>query len=137
MSWSHWIECKFDNKGKLDTSPLKNVPNASGIYAIATKTGGRYNTHYVGRSGRSMRGRLQSHLSQQGNKVVAGVLRNKQQRPNDPTQALYVAYLPTREHKLVEAAYLDANDRPIANLIRARMPDGLREQEVLRSPLED
>lgn len=137
MSWSNWIECKFDANGNLDTASLIDVPNGSGIYAIATKTGWRYNTHYVGRSGRSMRGRLQRHLTGNGNKIVAGVLRNKQQRPNDPTQALYVAYLPTREHKLIEAAYIDANDRPIGNLIRARLPEGLREEEVLKSEKED
>ncbi len=136
MSWSPWIECKFDDKGNLDTSPLRDVPNGSGIYAIATKTGWRYNTHYVGRSGRSMRGRLQSHLTERGNKVIAGVLRNKQ-RPSDPTQALYVAYLQTREHKLIEAAYIDASDRPIGNLIRARLPEGLREEDVLKSEKED
>lgn len=137
MSWSNWIECKFDAKGNLDTEPLRHVPNESGIYAIATKTGWRYNTQYVGRSGRSMRGRLQAHLSERGNKVVAGLLRNKQQRPNDPTQALYVAYLPTREHKLIEAAYIDASDRPLGNLIRARLPEGLREEDVLKSQKED
>jgi len=69
--------------------------------------------------------------------VVAGLLRNKQERPSDPTQAVYVAYLETREHKLVEAAYLDAHDRPVANLIRARLPEGLREDAVMKSPLED
>lgn len=137
MSWSNWIECKFDAQGKLDTAPLKDVPAASGIYAIATKTGRQYNTQYVGRSGRSMKGRLQKHLTGVGNKVVAGILRNKQQRPSDPTPALYVAYLPTREHKLVEAAYLDADDRPLGNLIRARLPEGLREDAVWRSPKED
>lgn len=137
MTWSNWIECKFDSNGRLDTSPPRNVPNGSGIYAIATKTGWRYNTHYIGRSGRSMRGRLQSHLTERGNKVVAGILRNKQQRPSDPTQALYVVYLETREHKLIEAAYIDANDRPLGNLIRARLPEGLREEDVLKSEKED
>lgn len=137
MSWSSWIECKFDDKGNLDTAPLSNVPNGSGVYAIATKTGRRYNTHYVGRSGRSMRGRLQAHLSGQGNRVVAGMLQNKRQRPSDPTQAVYVAYLPTRDHKLIEAAYIDATDRPLGNLIRARLPEGLREEDVLKSAKED
>jgi len=137
MAWSNWIECKFDAKGNLDTSRLGQVPNGAGVYAIATKTGWRYNTHYVGRSGRSMRGRLQRHLGGSGNKVIAGLLRNKQERPSDPTQAVYVAYLETREHKLVEAAYLDAHDRPVANLIRARLPEGLREDAVMKSPLED
>jgi len=137
MSWSNWTECKFDSQGNLDTAPLSQVPNGAGIYAIATKTGWRYNTHYVGRSGRSMRGRLQKHLTEKGNKVVAGILRNKRQRPSDPTQALYVAYLPTREHKLVEAAYIDANDRPLGNLIRARLPEGLREDAVWRAEKED
>jgi len=37
----------------------------------------------------------------------------------------------------VEAAYLDAHDRPVANLIRARLPEGLREDAVMKSPLED
>jgi hypothetical protein len=137
MAWSNWLECKFDGNGNLDTSRLQGVPARAGVYAIATKAGGRYSTHYVGRSGRSMRGRLQAHLMGRGNKVIAGVLQNKRARPSDPTQALYVAYLETREHKLVESAYLDAQDRPIANLIRARLPEGLREADVMRSPLED
>ena len=137
MAWSNWKECRFDAQGKLDTTPLINVPNGAGVYAIATKTGGRYNTHYVGRSGRSMRGRLKKHLTGEGNKVIAGLLRNKKERPSDPTQAIYVAYLETREHKLVEAAYLDANDRPLGNLIRARLPEGLREDAVMKSPLEE
>lgn len=139
MSWSNWIECKFEAQGKLDTTPLSNVPNGSGIYAIATKTGWRYNTHYVGRSGRSVRGRLQVHLGggSKANKVIAGILRNKQQHHSDPTQALYVAYLPTQEHKLIEAAYIDAEDRPLGNLIRARLPEGLREEDVLKSEKED
>lgn len=137
MAWSNWIECKFDAKGHLDTSRLGQVPNRAGVYAIATKTGWSYNTHYVGRSGRSMRGRLQRHLGGSGNKVLARLLRNKRERPSDTTQAVYVAYLVTREHKLVEAAYLDAHDRPVANLIRARLPEGLREDAVMKSPLED
>ncbi len=141
MSWSDWIECKFDSQGNLDTSPLtaQHVPTGSGIYAIATKTGWQYNTHYVGRSGRSIRGRLQAHLSGNGNKVIAAILRTKRDRPSDPTQALYVAYLETREHKLIEAAYLDANEkhRPMGNLVRARLPEGLRESAIWESEKED
>ncbi|NEP59928.1 MAG: GIY-YIG nuclease family protein [Symploca sp. SIO2G7] len=137
MGWSDWVECPFDASGNIDLSRLSKAPRSSGIYAIATKTGGNYNTQYVGRSGRSIRGRLQSHLSGRGNRVVRGVLENKRQRPSDPTQALYFAFLETREHKLIEAAYIDAKDRPVGNLIRARLPKGLRENEVYMSELED
>jgi hypothetical protein len=137
MGWSSWVECPFDDNGNIDLSKLSEAPRSSGIYAIATKTGWSYNTQYVGRSGRSIHGRLQSHLSGRGNRVIRGVLENKKQRPSDPTQALYFAFLETREHKLIEAAYIDAEDRPIGNLIRARLPEGLREHEVYECELED
>ncbi|BAZ06178.1 GIY-YIG nuclease family protein [Calothrix sp. NIES-3974] len=137
MGWSNWVECPFDGSGNIDLSGLGEAPNSSGIYAIATKTGWSYNTQYVGRSGRSIRGRLQNHLSGRGNRVVRGILENKKERPSDPTQALYFAFLETREHKLIEAAYIDAEDRPVGNLIRARLPEGLRENEVYTSELED
>jgi hypothetical protein len=114
MGWSNWVECQFEDTGNIDLPRLSEAPSSSGIYAIATKTGWSYNTQYVGRSGRSIRGRLQSHLSGRGNRVVRGVLKNKKERPSDPTQALYFAFLETREHKLIEAAYIDAEDRPLA-----------------------
>ncbi|NJL69582.1 MAG: GIY-YIG nuclease family protein [Microcoleus sp. SM1_3_4] len=139
MAWSQWIECNFDSKGELNTQAVGRAPNSSGVYAIATKTGSNYHTHYVGRSGRSIRGRLQSHFTGKGNKVIAGLLKNKKERPSDPTQALYFAYLETKEHKLIEAAYIDAKaeDRPLANLIKAKLPQGLREQDVFGSQLEN
>lgn len=136
MPWSEWIECKFDATGKLDTSRLHKAPNGSGIYVIATKTGWNYNPQYIGRSGRSIRGRLQAHLSGRGNKVIASLLKYKLSRPSDRPEALYFAFLPTREHKLIEAAYIDASDRPIGNLIRARLPKGLQEKAVMSSPLD-
>jgi hypothetical protein len=137
MAWSNWVECPFDDSGNIDLSELSEAPNSAGIYAIATKTGWSYNTQYVGRSGISIRGRLQSHLSGRGNRVIRGVLENKKDRPSDPTKALYFAFLETKEHKLIEAAYIDAEDRPVGNLIKARLPDGLREREVYASELED
>jgi hypothetical protein len=137
MTWSNWVECPFDDSGNIDLSKLSEAPNSAGIYAIATKTGWSYNTHYVGRSGRSIRGRVKSHLSGGGNRVVRGVLENKKDRPSDPTKALYFAFLETSEHKLIEAAYIDAEDRPVGNLIKARLPEGLRENEVYSSELED
>lgn len=137
MGWSNWVECNFDNEGNLDISRLREAPNSAGVYAIATKTGWSYNTHYVGRSGRSIRGRLQAHLSGRSNRVIAGILQNKKERPSDPTQALYFAFFETNEHKLIEAAYIDASDRPLGNLIRAKLPDGLREDDVFGSALED
>jgi hypothetical protein len=137
MSWHGWIKCKFDDQGELDTSPLRDVPNEAGIYAIATETLWSYQTHYIGRSGRSMRERLQRHLNGKGNHVIAGVLANKRKTPSDPTAALFVAFFPTREHKLVEAAFIDAEDRPLGNLIRARLPQGLREEDVFGSEKED
>lgn len=137
MSWSRWSECLFDNQGNLDTSTLSQAPSSSGVYAIATKISGRYNTQYVGRSGRSIRGRLQSHLSGKGNRVLSSLLAQKKNRPQDRPEALYFAYLETREHKLIEAAYIDAEDRPICNLIRASLPDGLGKDDVINSSLED
>jgi GIY-YIG catalytic domain len=137
MGWSIWVECPFDDNGILDKSNLREAPSSSGIYAIATKTDWSYNTQYVGRSGRSIRGRLDSHLSGRGNRIVRGVLESKKDRPGDRPQALYFAFLETRDHKLIEAAYIDADDRPVGNLIRARLPEGLRESEVCTSELED
>jgi len=140
MPWSNWYECRFNEKGELNIEPLKsNAPNGSGIYAIATKVGSGYSTKYIGRSKNSIYGRLHKHLTGQGNKVIAGVLKNKKERPSDPTQALYFAFLETREHKLIEAAYIDGQgaDKPIANLIRARLPEGLREEDVFGSELDN
>jgi GIY-YIG catalytic domain len=137
MTWSRWSECKFDGQGNLDTSNLREAPNSSGVYAIATKTGSSYNTQYVGRSGRSIRNRLQSHLSGRGSKVISSLLAQKQNRPQDRPESLYFAYLETREHKLIEAAYIDASDRPVCNIIVTRLPEGLRENDVINSPLED
>ncbi len=139
MSWSNWIECKFYANGELDTSKLSEAPRSAGVYAIATKTGYSYQTQYVGRSGGSIRDRLSAHLTlnpHKGNKVINDLLASKKDRPNQPLQALYFAFLQTREHKLVEAAYIDANDRPICNLIKARLPEGLREAQVYCSPIE-
>lgn len=138
MGWSDWYECSFDSDGEIDTRSLdRYAPNSPGVYAIATKTGRSYNTHYVGRSGRSIWKRLKAHFSGKGNKVIAGILRNKKERPSDPTQALYFAFLETNEHKLIEATYIDAEDRPIGNLIKANLPEGLKEQLVRISELED
>lgn len=137
MAWSRWFECKFDAQGNLDTSTLQKAPSSSGVYAIATKTGWSYNTQYVGRSGRSIRNRLQSHFSGRGNRVISSLLTQKKNRPQDRPNSLYFAFLGTREHKLIEAAYIDAKDRPVCNLIRASLPKGLREGDVMNSPLED
>jgi len=139
MAWSNWIECRFDANGQLDTSNLRNAPSSGGVYAIATKTGWSYNTQYVGRSKNDIRGRLKAHLTlndRYGNHVINSILVSKKDRPNQPLNALYFAFLETREHKLIEAAYIDANDRPVCNLIRARLPEGLREQDVFRSDLD-
>jgi hypothetical protein len=136
MPWSDWFECRFYANGELDISQLSRADKAPGVYAIATKTGTNYQTQYVGRSGRSIRDRLTAHLTGKGNKVIASVLRSKKDRPSQPLQALYFAFLPTREHKLIEAAYIDANDRPVCNLIKARLPDGMRDVQVYSSELE-
>lgn len=137
MAWTGWNECSFDSSGNLDTSNLRKAPSTAGVYAIATKTSWSYNTHYVGRSGRSIRGRLEKHLTGRGNKVIASLLAHKKDNPSDPVQGLYFAFLETSEHKLIEAAYIDASDKPIANLVGARLPDGLRENDVFGSELED
>ena len=59
----------------------------------------------------------------------------KKNIPSAPA-SMCVAYLETSEHKVVEAFYLDATDRPICNLIRARLPAGLSESLVMRAELE-
>jgi len=94
-----------------------------------------YVTHYVGRSRRSIRERLQKHLRGQGNTVIASQLTLKKSVPSAPA-SLCVAYLETDEPKIVEALYIDASDRPICNLIRARLPFGLSESLVQRAELE-
>jgi hypothetical protein len=140
MPWSSWYECRFDSKGELDMQPLKkNASSSTGIYAIATKFGSGYSTKYIGRSGKDIYRRLYNHFTGRGNKIIAGILRNKKERPSDPTQALYFAFLETKEHKLIEAAYIDGKnvDKPIGNLIRARLPEGLREEDIFNSELED
>ncbi|MGI0491366.1 GIY-YIG nuclease family protein [Alkalinema pantanalense CENA528] len=140
MPWSQYYECPFNDKGEIDMRPVEHhAPNRKGIYVIATKNGRTYNPQYIGRSGSSIWKRLKAHFSGKGNRVVASLLQAKRNGnyggilPN----ALYFAFLETDEHKLIEAAYIDANDRPICNLIRARLPEGLREDAVLHSELED
>lgn len=146
--WSDWIECPFKASGDIDANRADNkVPNEPGVYAIATKTGSRYNVQYVGRSGRSMWKRVMTHLSGKGNKVIATLLAQKKSTvegvetkdkvrlfiPSDPLKALYVAYWPTRDHKLVEALHISADDRPVCNIIRgARLPDGLHTDDMLQ-----
>jgi len=132
------MECPFKSSGELNTDRVSRVPAKSGVYAIATKTGSRYNVQYVGRSGRSMRGRVEAHLKGRGNKVLASLLDHKKQMPSDPTKALYVAYWETTDHKLVEAMHISASARPVCNLIRgSRLPEGLREADVVNSPFDD
>ena len=135
--WSPWIELPFNQKGVLDTSLLATVPNSAGVYAIASKeSNGLYVTHYVGRSCRSIRERLQKHLRGHGNTVIASQLLLKRSVPLAPA-SMCVAYLETTEPKIVEAFYIDADDRPICNLIKARLPVGLSETFVRRSELEE
>jgi len=136
MPWSTWIELPFRPDGTLDRSPLNNVPAKSGVYAIASKKrSGLYVTHYVGRSKRSIRERLQRHLSGHGNSVVSGQLDLKKAIPVAPV-SICIAYLETKEPGIVEAVYLDTKDLPICNLIRARLPIGLSEWFVQHSALE-
>ena len=83
--WSTWIEIPFGRDGSLDTKPLLNVPESSGGYAIASKKGtGLYVTHYVGRSGRSIRERLRRHLTGNGNSVIASQVALKKSIPSAP-----------------------------------------------------
>ena len=136
MPWSSWIELSFRPDGTLDRSKLSRVPAGSGVYAIASKKQtGFYVTHYVGRSSRSIRERLQRHLGGHGNSMINTQLSIKEDIPSAPT-SICVAYLETNEPKIVEAIYLDANDRPICNIIKARLPFGLSESSVQRSKLE-
>ena len=88
-------------------------------------------------SGGSIRSRLKSHLSGKSNKVIASLLSQKKNRPQDRPESLYFAFLQTREDKWIEAAYIDANDRPFCNIIRAHLPQGLREKDVIKSSLDN
>lgn len=136
MPWSNWIELSFRLDGSLDTSPLNMVPAASGVYAIASKKrNGLYVTHYVGRSVRSVRDRLKQHLTGRSNKVIATELALKRNIPSAP-MSMCVAYLETREPKIVEAVYLDTHDLPICNIYRARLPQGISEALVHSSKLD-
>lgn len=139
MPWSHWTECKFSANGEIDKSRLREAPDRPGIYAIATKVGYGYSTKYIGRS-KSIRERLNRHFSGDGNRVIKQLLLDKREGglSTRPLNALYFAYLETSEPKLLEAAYIDANEleRPVLNLIRARLPEGLREGEIFKSELE-
>ena len=134
--WSPWIEVPFDKNGNLLTTPLFKVPQSAGVYAIASKKStGLYVTHYVGRSCRSIRERLQRHLTGQGNSVVASQLALKKRMPSSPA-SICIAYLETSEPKIVEAVYLDTSDLPICNFIKARLPFGLSEFLLRGATLE-
>jgi hypothetical protein len=137
MAWSRWQECKFNSKGEIDQTALRHAPDRPGIYAIATKIGWGYSTKYIGRS-KTIRSRLNRHFSGQGNRVIRSILDDKKAGGNTtkPLQALYFAYLETSDPKLLEAAYIDTSDRPIANLIRANLPEGLRERDIAKAERE-
>jgi len=143
--WSTWIEVPFDKAGHVNTTPLTRVPAAAGVYAIASKkSNGFYVTHYVGRSCRSMRERLQRHMGGRGNKVVASELALRKNEDwakllskyPPARNSMWIAYLKTSEPKIVEAVYLDTRDLPVCNLIKARLPFGLSESLVFRAQLE-
>lgn len=81
-----------------------------------------------------------AHFSGNGNRVIKQLLLDKKEigLTTRPLNALYFAYLETSDPKLLEAAYLDAGelDRPVLNLVTARLPEGLRESEIFKSELE-
>ena len=136
MPWSEWIELKFSPAGVLDKSPLKLVPSSSGVYAIGSKKRtGLFMTHYVGRSSRSIRERLEKHLGGAGNAVIAMELALKRDVPSAP-MSMWVAFLQTTEPKIVEALYLDSDDIPICNIYRACLPPGVSEELLRASKLD-
>ena len=58
---------RFTIKQRFDTLSISKVPNSSGVYIIYDSAG----PIYVGRSGVSIRHRLQVHLRQSGNRIIA------------------------------------------------------------------
>lgn len=131
LNWHDWLECPFDAQGNLEPNALQNViqniPKEAGVYVIATRTSdNRYQTQYIGRSGRDIRDRVNSHLKGKGNKIVKDLLQHKQDNPYSPMSSLYVTFVSSQDQKLIEKLYLDAEDRPIANLRRERLPKELR-----------
>ena len=105
MPWSARIEVPLRPDGTPDTTALNKVPVTSGVYAIAGKhQNGLYNTHYVGRSKRSVRDRLRRHLTGDGNGVIESQL-NLRRNPKLSMlhTSFWVAYLETKEPKIVEA----------------------------------
>ena len=74
------------------------------------------------------------HLAGRGNKIIAlqrAVLSAPATRPT-----ICVAFLKTNDPKLIEAALLDTDDRPICNIIKATLPTGLREEMIKKSTLD-
>lgn len=138
MPWSNWIELKFKGDGTLDRSRLSKIPTSPGVYAIGMRkrTGGHV-ILYVGRS-LHLRVRLNRHLTGHGNSVIATQLLLNQKSPTAPwaLSSLTVAVFPTKEPKIVESVLIDSKDRPICNLVRARLPSGLSESAVFRSRLD-
>lgn len=139
MPWNPWITVPFDATGTPDLSALAQVPpNAPGVYCIATRSSdGNYHSQYIGRSKNDIRGRLQAHLSpsdRHGNKVIQHLLEMKRDLPSSPPNALHISFITTPNHKLIESAYLDDANRPPANLVRARLPEPLRNRQDLRDP---
>ena len=136
MSWSDWIECRFDSNGKIDTWRLEDrAPNSPGVYAIATKTGWSYTVQYIGMSGHSIWKRLRSHFSKKGNHVIRALLEDKESQ-GSATQmidALYFAFCetPKRDARLYEALFINGT-QPIGNLVGARLPNGLSEVDLNR-----
>ena len=128
MGWSQILFVAFKSSGELDLAILKEIPEIPGIYAIATKlSNGNHVLKYVGRSGKSIRQRLLDHLTGRVNKRISDQINFKQQVLSSPQQGFSVAYFPTAEDKLWEAAYLDVVDKidlPLMNMVRALLPHG-------------
>jgi hypothetical protein len=124
MGWSDWYECRFDSNGEIDTRQVKNAPNDSGLYAIATKTsGGSYNVEYIGMSKRSIWKRLDAHFSgkeTRGNRVIRELLKSKKDERSvgfSMLNALYFCYLkvPKEQVKELESRFIRGMT-PIANI---------------------
>lgn len=101
MSWSHWIECKIDRTGEIDTTTLRAIENGPGVFAIATRADvSSYHPHYLGRAD-CLRDRIKSFMrSYQNFSQQLGLMMDRKETTDGKhPQPVYIAIFPTESHE--------------------------------------
>lgn len=162
--WSSWFDFRLRDDATIDLTKLCEVKRISGVYAIGYKRRALMEIAYVGRTKNSMRDRARSHLTikieksdlyekhhqiadevryrqgsvkSKGSKGIRDIVAAKYNTPSMPFDGFYVAFLPTKDHKIIESLYIKDLD-PLANIQGGLdLPPGLTHEDILKSDLEN